>query len=167
MKTLLSIIFLCFSMSLFSQVNRVVYDEVRNQNIIYGQCDLSAFNHEDFITWFKQEYDDYAVDISVNDFTLAESIDEIIIFFSTWCSDSRRELPRFAKILEEDAFNGISIFYYGLDSAKKTDIIDADIYEIYYVPTFILYKDGKEIGRIIEQPDMSLEKDIISFTIPR
>jgi hypothetical protein len=34
---------------------------------------------------------------------------------------------------------------------------------IFKVPTFIFYKDGKEIGRYVEYARVSLEKDILKI----
>ena len=38
-------------------------------------------------------------------------------------------------------------------------------YEIEYVPTFIFYREDKEIGRIIETPILSLEEDMLAILI--
>jgi hypothetical protein len=35
--------------------------------------------------------------------------------------------------------------------------------DINFVPTFIFYKAGEEIGRIIEMPYETLEKDMLEF----
>jgi hypothetical protein len=41
--------------------------------------------------------------------------------------------------------------------------MDLTSYNIVYVPTFIFYKDGVEVGRIVEAPKHSLEIDIINI----
>jgi thiol-disulfide isomerase/thioredoxin len=150
-----------------AQFNRIAFDDARNQNILYGQCEADAFYKDGFKQWFITEYDNYEIDSLLHKFNLYDEIDEVIVFFATWCGDTRRELPRFVKITEQEVFNDINVIYFGLDSNKQTDDVDTDEYRIIYVPTFIFYKDGSEIGRIIEAPSMGLEKDIISFTIPK
>ncbi len=150
-----------------AQSNRIIFDETRNQNILYGQCDADAFYEDGFNHWFITEYENYEIDPLLHEFNLSAEIDEVIVFFATWCGDTKRELPRFVKITEQEVFNGINVIYFGLDSNKQSDELDVDEYRIIYVPTFIFYKDGREIGRIIEEPGMGLEKDIISFTVAK
>jgi len=43
---------------------------------------------------------------------------------------------------------------------KKLVFFDIDNLDIKRVPTFIIYENGEEIGRIIETPKKSLEKDL-------
>jgi len=40
---------------------------------------------------------------------------------------------------------------------------EVDGLEIHFVPTFIFYRDEEEIGRIIEMPYESLEKDMLEI----
>jgi hypothetical protein len=42
------------------------------------------------------------------------------------------------------------IVMYGVDRNKKTDGLLADDYKVINVPTIIVMKDGKEIGRVVE-----------------
>jgi thiol-disulfide isomerase/thioredoxin len=77
----------------------------------------------------------------------------------TWCSDSRREVPRFLRILDELNFNNELLTINYVDRKKESPEGDISSLDIKYVPTFIFYKGGKEIGRIIETPQITLESD--------
>jgi thiol-disulfide isomerase/thioredoxin len=82
----------------------------------------------------------------------------------TWCSDSRREVPRFLKLLDVLNFNssaGLKIIC--VDDNKKGKGDEVDGLNIELVPTFILSQKGKEIGRIIESPKLTLEKDLLGI----
>lgn len=46
---------------------------------------------------------------------------------------------------------------------KKAEGFDIDQFIIERVPTFIFYKNESEIGRIIETPVETLEKDILNI----
>jgi len=35
--------------------------------------------------------------------------------------------------------------------------------DIEFVPTIVIYLDGVEVGRVVEQPDYSLEADIVNY----
>ena len=89
---------------------------------------------------------------------------DVEIFFGTWCSDSRREVPRFFKILDESGFvQPQRVKLWAVDRSKKLKSGLTDKRNIEFVATFIFFQDDKEIGRIVEQPDMSLEGDILKI----
>ena len=83
---------------------------------------------------------------------------QVEVYFGTWCHDSQREVPKFLKILAESS--NISTRLFGLDYAKSEPSGTAKSHDIKYTPTFIIYRNNKEIGRIIERPKVSLIADI-------
>ncbi len=114
--------------------------------------------------WFDEAYDSYIADIGAlqplrgwND-----SLD-VIIFLGTWCSDTHRELPRFLKIVESTHPPIRIVEFHALDRNKKSDSDLPEKYNITNVPTFVFLKNGKEIGRIVEKPQNSLEEDIVEI----
>ncbi len=78
----------------------------------------------------------------------------------TWCSDSQREVPRFYKILTDAGYNDKRVKIIAVDKSKEAIVVDIKNLDIEKVPTFIIYKDDIEVGRIIETPKKSLEKDL-------
>jgi len=87
---------------------------------------------------------------------------DILVVFGTWCSDSRREIPRFYKIIDNIGVNESDIKLVAVDRKKtaKGDLLGTIVIE--KVPTFFFYENGKEIGRIIEVPTLTLEEDILN-----
>jgi thiol-disulfide isomerase/thioredoxin len=86
---------------------------------------------------------------------------EVLVFFGTWCGDSKREVPRFLKVADGAGIGNEKITLYGLDRTKKSpDGLTAQ-YGIERVPTFVFLKGGKEIGRITEYPKQSIEADML------
>jgi hypothetical protein len=87
------------------------------------------------------------------------------IFLGTWCGDSRREVPHFFKIVDmlpENYFEDITLWQ--VDRTKK--IPGSQLTEnrnIRFVATFIIFNGESEIGRIIEQPEVSLEHDLLTI----
>jgi len=75
--------------------------------MIVGLSQRSDYEHsEHFKQWFNEEYESYVIDEET--LSLISAIeDEIKIecFMGTWCEDSRREVPRFYKILDQIKFN--------------------------------------------------------------
>jgi hypothetical protein len=53
----------------------------------------------------------------------------------------------------------------GVNRNKKAPLKDYQNLQIEKVPTFIIYKNQKEIGRIVESPLKSLEKDLLNIII--
>lgn len=85
---------------------------------------------------------------------------ELIIYLGTWCKDSKRELVRFWQAL--DALNiapPLSIRYIGVDRHKLAPQVSKDL-KLSYVPTFVLKREGKEIGRIVESAPRGIELEI-------
>jgi len=70
-------------------------------------------------------------------------------------------VPRFLKVLSENA--DMTSRLIGLDYNKSEPKGTAKIHDIKFTPTFIVYRDNKEIGRIIERPKISLTADISSM----
>ena len=81
----------------------------------------------------------------------------------TWCGDSRREVPRFYKILESLEYDLENMTVICVNTSKTADGTNVDQLNIQKVPTIIYYKDEIELGRIIESPQESLEKDMSSI----
>ena len=115
--------------------------------------------------WYQKGYDEYQfksevvnklTDISKDDLTIK-------IVMGSWCPDSRREVPRFMKIIDAWQFPVNNITFIGVDNAKLSPIGDFEKLDIQRVPTFIFYKNNIEAGRIIENPLTSLEQDILNI----
>jgi thiol-disulfide isomerase/thioredoxin len=86
---------------------------------------------------------------------------QVLVFLGTWCSDSKREVPRFLQIADDTGMQPADYTLYGLDRTKKSPEGFEQSYGIERVPTFIFFRGNKEIGRIVESPHTTLEGDIL------
>lgn len=87
----------------------------------------------------------------------------VLVFLGTWCGDSKREVPRFLKIVDAAGIPANRITLLALDR-KKTSPEGVEVrYGIERVPTFIFLKKETEIGRIVETPQTTLEGDILTI----
>ena len=82
----------------------------------------------------------------------------IDIYFATWCHDSQREVPRLLKALQTKP--DIKINLVSLDYQKQEPTGRAAQAGVKFTPTFIVSREGKELGRIIERPKIDLVSDI-------
>ena len=84
-------------------------------------------------------------------------------FIGTWCEDSQREIPAFYKTLEMAGYNPKNLQLITVSRDKDTPEGLENNFDITYVPTFIFYKDKKELGRIVESTRETLEEDILTI----
>jgi len=89
---------------------------------------------------------------------------EVTVFLGTWCSDSRREVPRLWKALAEAGFEvPFEVHYIGVDRGKKEPAGELAANDVRYLPTFIVRRDGRETGRIVETSPNGVEKDLLDL----
>ncbi len=81
----------------------------------------------------------------------------VIAVFGDWCSDSVAHVPEFIKINEKLKFDDVQWVAVGHHLADDTGIVNA--YHIKRVPTFLFFANGREVGRIVEHPVETMEKD--------
>jgi thiol-disulfide isomerase/thioredoxin len=91
---------------------------------------------------------------------------EITIVYGAWCPDSRREMPRFFKIMDQMGFPGNLITMIATDRSKRLPEGVPEKYGVTHVPTFILNFRGVEAGRIVEIPKKTLEEDLLEILSP-
>jgi len=133
------------------------------KEILYGLIDKTQLFF-DFPEW-KEIYDSYLPEPFVVDSLqkLNKNV-KIEIFFGTWCGDSRREVPHFLKIMEKSGFDiHQNLVMWALDRFKRIDSGLAAQKNIKRVATFIILRDGNEIGRIVESPKLTLENDLLAI----
>ena len=136
--------------------------------MLIGTCTQSALKKDPFKKWFNKNYAGY----KVND-TVATTIKTLIegksflLFMGTWCGDSKREIPRMLKIMKDCGAKRSQIKLVMVDNHDSTYKQSPGHEElglnIHRVPTLIVYEKEKELGRIVESPIISLEKDLLAI----
>jgi tetratricopeptide (TPR) repeat protein len=139
------------------------------QEILYGAITKENLMAAPFDKWFITNYDTYEPNAGVVSSLKKLNTKDISvqIFLGTWCGDSKREVPRFMKVLNELSFplQKVQIVALGGGDSlyKQSPQHEEDGKGIFRVPVFIFYKNGLEINRINEYPAFSLEKDILTI----
>lgn len=131
---------------------------------LVGFANKESFNEAPYKNWFTQKLNAYTPDKTTISL-LRPSLKGVTIkgVMGTWCGDSRRETPHFYKILELADFNFKNLILITVNRSKKTPDNLQEGLDIKRVPTFIFYRDGKEIGRYVEYARESLEKDMLKI----
>jgi len=89
---------------------------------------------------------------------------EVTVFLGTWCSDSEREVPRLWRALDAVGEKvPFQIHYIGVDRQKKEPAAPIANFEIEFVPTFIVSRQGREVGRIVEEAPHGVERDLLAL----
>ncbi len=167
MKTALWFTLFLFSItfsSLSQELNKKMIDEKYDKEILIGYCNRSGLREGEFGESYNNEYDEYVPLKKIVKKIKRHDVDyQIQLVLASWCHDSQEQVPRFYRILDEagipeDVMNVICV-----DGNKTGGEVSVDNYDIVKVPTFIFYRDGKEIGRIIETPEVSLEEDYFAI----
>lgn len=157
---------LLLSISCKEVVNKVTIDEKTGNPMLVGVTDRNAFELPEFSEWYNTEYIGYEPD----EFLLGQIMEssdsiDIQIFMGTWCSDSRREVPRFLKIMDLSEFEQEKLQIINVDRKKISPTHEEKHKNIEFAPTFVIIKNGDEIGRIVEFPIITLESDLLNILL--
>ena len=168
LRSFIFIIAIFYSTLSFSQlINKSIIDKKGTKKLV-GIINKDGLTQAPFNDWFSKNHESYLVNdkiISKLKNTLKGY--EITVFLGTWCGDSKREVPRFFNVLEAAGFPEKSLKTVALDNDtkayKQSPGGEEKGLNIHRVPTFIFYKNGKEVNRIVEHPKETLERDMLKI----
>lgn len=162
MKYLFIIAALCCGLNLPAQTKTA-------DRILYGVITTDSLLQSPYNSWYKKYQADYTVNKTVRESFQNISLKGIKIeaWFGSWCGDSKRELPRFTKVLDDIKFdrNNLRIIATGAGDSlyKQSPEGEEKGKGIFRVPVFIVYRNGTEIGRINEYPAETIERDLLAI----
>ncbi|WP_299228649.1 thioredoxin family protein [uncultured Psychroserpens sp.] len=158
----------CFSATTIAQS---INDEINineESPFLLGKINKDGLMSENYNHWFSKNYETYELDQATIKLLTSKLKDyNIKLFMGTWCGDSKKEVPRFYKIIEACNFPKDQLTVIALSKKpymyKQSPNHEEAGLNIHRVPTFIFYKDRKEVNRIVEHPIETLEKDILNI----
>jgi len=132
---------------------------------LLGYFTYGQMTREPHSVWFLKGFDEYQLNNEPLEKLIEIPKDDLTIkiVMGSWCPDSRREVPRFMRILDKWQFPISKVVFIGADNAKIAPVGEYSGLNIERVPTFIVYKNNVEAGRIIENPKTSLEQDMVNI----
>tara|TARA_R110000850_G_scaffold16697_3_gene51796 strand:+ start:25006 stop:25599 length:594 start_codon:yes stop_codon:yes gene_type:complete len=142
--------------------------EAQNENyddlpVLTGKQEINTIKEAPYNKWFMENYRYSPNQRSLGPLKTALTDIEMTIFMGTWCEDSRKQVPALLNILVAIQYDQSNITLITVDENKVTPEGLEEGYNIEYVPTIILYKDGEELGRIVEYPIETLEADLLAI----
>lgn len=138
-------------------------------NHLWGVVTIDSLLKEPYSIWFKKNYDDYKpnADIISRLKRLPMKDLHIKIFFGTWCGDTKREMPKMIKVLDEMGIPKSQMTFIAVSSGdsvyKQSKNREERNYNIFRVGCYVIEKNGVEINRIVEFPKYSMEQDILAI----
>ncbi len=139
------------------------FQTYKGKPIAVGEITPEVLQHEKLGNWYKENYQSYQLDNQVIN-ALKNKLNDmsVEVYMGTWCPDSRAHVPAFMKILDAVGFGKKHLRIHAFERNYKDNPL-AKEKNIIRVPTFIIKRNGKELGRIIEYPMETLEKDLLKI----
>jgi len=125
--------------------------EPSGQKYIKGFINKQKLKTDPGYAWFHRQTEDYTPDAAVVEaFKNAKDSIRIFAFSGLWCDDTKYIIPRFYAITDAAGMDSSRIVMLGVDRDKKTIELMAETFNVTLVPTLIVLKNGKEVGRVVE-----------------
>ena len=164
LKIFSSLLGLLIASSICFAQNDSIVAETPEPTYLCGTVERGALQTGDFGKSFFEEYADYKPDQDIlNKLKKDLYSHTITIILGTWCHDSQEQVPRMFKVLDKMDYNSTLIRIICVDKEKSGCDTDISGLNIERVPTFIFYKEGIEVGRIVETPEQNLEEDMLNI----
>lgn len=161
MRIIVFTILMFTAMQSFAQeAYNVLKDKETGQQIFKGPLVFRDLDFEPSFTWMG-ESKSYKPNPEAITY-LKEYLPQynMVVFLGTWCDDSHNIVPKLYKVLQDVKYPMHKYSMYGVDREKKSKSGEEMLYHIVNVPTIILYKDNREVGRIVETLKKNIETDL-------
>lgn len=150
MKQLFIIFSLFITSTLFAQTPYEVSRNSDNEKILKGIISRDLLTKDTAFAWYAENEKGYTPFPNAVEGLKKHPEYELLVFMGTWCHDSHFIIPKFYKLVDAAGFPANQITLIGTDEQKKTLSHLAEALGIKNVPTIIVLKDGKELGRVVE-----------------
>lgn len=150
-KIILFAIAVFSAFSLFAQSSVEVSRDPNGSKILKGFMTRKELATDTAFTWFAQGQKSFTPNADVvKQYAAAKDSVSFIVFGGTWCDDTKHLLPNFIATADAAGVPASHLTLIGVDRDKKTLFNLSDAFNITLVPTIIVMKKGKEIGRVVE-----------------
>ena len=146
--------------TLFAQTE--IIRESSGNKIIKGFMSKKELATDTAFAWYAQNLSGYTPNAEVTkQYAANKDSVNLVVFGGTWCGDSQSLLPKFFATTDAAGIADNRITLIGVDRSKKALYNLTEAFGIINVPTFIVMKNGKEIGRVVEYGKIgSPEKEV-------
>lgn len=130
-----------------------------NDKVLKGKIDMKTLMNDPGTTWFYKGVNSYEPNDNMLNYIKANrSGFNMVVVMGTWDQTSREVVPALYKVMITGGSPDEQVVMFGADQKLQSDApVD---YKVKKLPTIIIFKDGKEEGRIVGAPKESVEADI-------
>jgi len=154
MKTLFTLLLISSSYLLTAQSGYEISKDsgYPGTKILTGTIDKKLVKNDTTFKWYAPNQQSYKPDTAiVQSFAKIKGAKmQLVIFGGTWCEDTQNILPKIFKLQEMGDVPDENITLFGVNTKKQTLGNITSALSITNVPTLIVFKDGKELGRVVE-----------------
>ncbi len=148
-KILFAILASFFFAPAFSQGYEVINEG--SNHILKGFISRDLLEKDTSYKWYASNRNGYTPNgEALSALTKSKDSIQLLVFMGTWCGDSHFIIPKFYSLTDAAGFSQDRITLLGVDRRKKTISHLTEALEIKNVPTIIVMKNGKELGRVVE-----------------
>jgi len=137
----------------FSQTDYQVLKDKTGVKLLKGIISKELLANDTAFAWYRENQQGFVPDAAavktLKSKTSREDI-SLMVFCGTWCSDSKKIIPRLFTYLDAAGYPEKRISVVALDRLFNT-VKDLSItWKVATIPTVIVLKDGRELGRVEE-----------------
>ncbi len=135
----------------FSQNQYHVLVEKPNEKTLKGIISREVLLSDTSFKWYAENLKGYKANAAaVEGLQKNKDSVQLLVFMGTWCEDSHTIIPKFYSLLDMAGFPQTRVTLIGVDRDKKTLSHLCEALNVTKVPTIIVMKNGKEMGRVVE-----------------
>ena len=133
-----------------------------NNKVLKGLISREMLEGDTAFKWFHENQAGYTPDKEGTVLLKAKGPQvQFLVFGGTWSESTKDILPKFFSLLDAASFPRDQVALVGVDHDKKTTNDLTETMHITSIPTFIVLKDGQEVGRVVDYgKDGQWEKEI-------
>jgi len=121
-----------------------------NNKILKGLISRDMLEGDTAFKWFHENQSGYTPNTEEAAVIKTKSPQvQFLVFGGTWCDNTKYILPKFFSLLDAASFPRDQVTLIGVDRDKKTVNHLSEEMHITSIPTFIVMKDGQEVGRVV------------------
>jgi thiol-disulfide isomerase/thioredoxin len=163
-RIFLAIAAISIGQALFAQ--QEISRDGEGNKVIRGFISRQELMTDTSFAWFRQNQHPYTpVPAALQALRANRDSIYLLAFGGTWCSDTKFVLPKLFVLADAAGLPPDHLTVIGVDHNKETIQHLSETFHITNVPTIIVLKNGKEMGRVIEYGEHGLFDETLGEVI--
>lgn len=125
--------------------------DATEKKILKGLITEQQLSNDPDFGWYQTQLKYFRIDTNVVAAIAEKAYDvQLVIFLGTWCHDSQQTIPKYLSTLSAAEFPAHRLTLIAVDKQKQAVGNIQRFLNVTNVPTLLIFKNGKEVGRIVE-----------------